>query len=76
MLGKLALNSYSVFVEGLKDCTLLCSQRVFFSIKIQLKTLGVIYKLDVEKANNKENWDTVIYVLEWFGFGDKWNKRI
>lgn len=42
--------------------------------KIQLKTL-VNFKLDVDKANRKVNLDTLIYLLVWFGFEDKWKNR-
>ena len=33
--------------------------------------LGVIVKLDIEKAYDRVNWDALFYLMERMGFGEK-----
>lgn len=33
---------------------------------------GVVIKIDLEKAYDHVNWDFVDYMLQHFGFGDRW----
>ena len=33
---------------------------------------SVVCKLDIEKAYDHVNWETLFYLLDWMGFGLKW----
>lgn len=35
---------------------------------------GILCKLDLEKANDRVNWDFLDYMLRRMGFGKKWRK--
>ena len=50
----------------------------FECIDSRLKTVipGVLCKLDVEKAYDHVNWDFLMYMLQCYGFFDKWRKWI
>ena len=36
--------------------------------------LGVIVKLDIEKAYDHVNWDALFYLMETMGFEEKWRR--
>ena len=36
--------------------------------------LGVIVKLDIEKAYNHVDWDALFYLMEMMGFREKWGR--
>ena len=50
----------------------------FECIDSRLKTVipGVLCKLDVEKAYDHVNWGFLMYMLQRYGFFDKWRKWI
>ena len=44
--------------------------------RLKGRTPEVVCKLDIEKAYDHVNWDTLFYLLERMGFGDRWRRWI
>ena len=42
--------------------------------RLKCRTPGVVCKLDTEKAYDHVNWDTLFYLLERTGFGNRWRR--
>ena len=40
--------------------------------RLKSRLLSVVCKLDIEKAFDHVNWETLFYLLDWMGFGLKW----
>ena len=40
--------------------------------RLKSRTLGVLCKLDIEKAYDLVNWDGLFYLLDRTGFGVRW----
>ena len=42
--------------------------------RLKCHTLGVVCQLDIEKAYDHVNWDSLFYLWERMGFGDRWRR--
>ena len=40
--------------------------------RLKSRLPSVVCKLDIEKAFDHVNWETLFYLLDWMGFGLKW----
>jgi hypothetical protein len=51
-------------------------QNAFIKCRIKSRELGVLCRLDIEKAYEHVNWDFLLYLLRRSGFGEKWSNLI
>ena len=72
----LILDSQNAFVKGrqILDSVLIASKCI--DRRLKSAVLGVLCKLDVEKAYDHVSWDFLIYMLQRCGFSEKWRKWI
>ena len=72
VLNKLVNSTQNAFVEGrqILDASLIASEVIDSMLKKKEK--GVLYKLDIEKAYDKINWNFLTVLLGKMGFKEKW----
>jgi hypothetical protein len=72
VFGKIISNSQNAFIGGYQvlDSVLIANE--VLDTCMRSAVLGVICKLDLEKAYDHINWNFLLYLLKRCGFGERW----
>ena len=74
VLGAVLSPTQNAFIQGRQITESVLITNECLDSRLKCRILGLLCKLDVEKAYDHVNWNFLMYMLERCGFGAKWRK--